>query len=65
MKVHFDDFLDSVNSIDEGVRQAEEVRSVYARVGLHIRNWLSNSEEILVRVGQSNTATKKHLRLAR
>ncbi|XP_062703997.1 uncharacterized protein LOC115255979 [Aedes albopictus] len=64
IKKHYvDDYLDSADTIDEAVRQAEEVRLVHSRGGFHIRNWMSNSEEVLRRVGEPSTATKKHLSL--
>ncbi|XP_062717285.1 uncharacterized protein LOC134292262 [Aedes albopictus] len=64
IKKHYvDDYLDSADTIDEAVRQAEEVRIVHSRGGFHIRNWMSNSEEVLRRVGEPSMATKKHLSL--
>ncbi|XP_065082517.1 uncharacterized protein LOC135704905 [Ochlerotatus camptorhynchus] len=57
---YVDDFLDSRDTIDEAVKIVEEVRMIYGKAGFEIRNWQSNSEEILRRVGvDANDAAKR------
>ncbi|XP_055615090.1 uncharacterized protein LOC129761395 [Toxorhynchites rutilus septentrionalis] len=50
-KHYVDDYLDSFDSVDEAIKVALEVKQVHANGGFMIRNWLSNSEEVLRRVG--------------
>ncbi|XP_062538391.1 uncharacterized protein LOC134206679 [Armigeres subalbatus] len=64
-KHYVDDYLDSADTIDEAVQLAKDVRTVHFRGGFHIRNWMSNSGEVLRRVGEISSATKKDLVLDR
>ncbi|XP_062713880.1 uncharacterized protein LOC134290715 [Aedes albopictus] len=48
---YVDDYFDSFDDEDEACRVAQEVRIVHKRGGFTIRNWLSNSSEVLRRVG--------------
>ncbi|XP_062537639.1 uncharacterized protein LOC134205954 [Armigeres subalbatus] len=64
-KHYVDDYLDSADTIDEAVQLAKDVRTVHFRGGFHIRNWMSNSGEVLRRVGETSSATKKDLVLDR
>ncbi|XP_062699445.1 uncharacterized protein LOC134284513, partial [Aedes albopictus] len=50
---YVDDYLDSLDTIDEAVNLALQVKTVHAKAGFHIRNWMSNSKEVLSRVGDS------------
>ena len=46
-KHYMDDYLDSVDGIDEAIRRAQEVALVHSKGGFEIRNWMSNSPEVL------------------
>ncbi|XP_033228979.1 uncharacterized protein LOC117180595 [Belonocnema kinseyi] len=46
-KHYMDDYLDSVDGIDETIRSAREVALVHSRGGFEIRNWMSNSQAVL------------------
>ncbi|XP_062711049.1 uncharacterized protein LOC134289063 [Aedes albopictus] len=48
---YVDDYLDSLDCEEEAVRLALDVKTVHAKAGFDIRNWLSNSELVLQRVG--------------
>lgn len=56
---YVDDFLESRDTVDETVRIVEEVRWIFDQAGFEIRNWQSNSEEILRRVGVDVDGTAK------
>ena len=43
----YDDYLDSVNEMDEAIRRAKEVALVHSKGGFEIRIWMSNSPEVL------------------
>ncbi|XP_062703709.1 uncharacterized protein LOC134286152 [Aedes albopictus] len=50
---YVDDFLDSVDTVDEAVQLMEDVKYVQAQGGFDIRNFSSNSSEVLQRLGQT------------
>ncbi|XP_062538717.1 uncharacterized protein LOC134206991 [Armigeres subalbatus] len=55
-KRHYvDDFLCSVDTEQEAVELAEQVKLVHSKAGFVIRNWLSNSSYVLKRVGEQPT----------
>ncbi|XP_062703662.1 uncharacterized protein LOC134286107 [Aedes albopictus] len=56
---YVDDYLDSVDSVDEAVQLASDVRTVHARGGFQIRHWMSNSPEVLRRIGEQNSQEVK------
>lgn len=63
-KNHYvDDWLDCTDSVSETIRLAEEVKSIHQRGGFHIRNWLSNSPEVIKALGSSADASNKSLEL--
>ncbi|XP_065088427.1 uncharacterized protein LOC135709909 [Ochlerotatus camptorhynchus] len=48
VKEHYvDDMLSSVESEEEAIKLAKDVRVVHAEAGFEIRNWLSNSNRVL------------------
>ncbi|XP_062704459.1 uncharacterized protein LOC134286801 [Aedes albopictus] len=51
-KHYVDDYLDSFDTEEEAVKVALEVKEVHARGGFCIRNWHSNSDTLLKRVGE-------------
>ncbi|XP_058819710.1 uncharacterized protein LOC131682338 [Topomyia yanbarensis] len=62
-KHYVDDYLDSADDVDEAVKLAHEVKLVHSLGGFHLRNWLSNSTEVLARVGERDPVTEKCLQL--
>lgn len=56
---YVDDFLYSSDTVDELVKLAEDVKTVHAKAGFDIRNWLSNSKQVLTRVGEPNADKSK------
>ncbi|XP_062710849.1 uncharacterized protein LOC134288933 [Aedes albopictus] len=62
VKAHYvDDYLDSVDSIDEAVQLVEDVKLVHAQGGFEIRNFSSNSAEVLQRLGETKPVEKKSM----
>lgn len=58
-KQHYvDDMLVSVESEEEAVQLAKDVRSIHAEAGFEIRNWISNSPAVLQALHQEKTADK-------
>ncbi|XP_055604346.1 uncharacterized protein LOC129752596 [Uranotaenia lowii] len=57
---YVDDYFDSTDSVDEAVRLASEVKLVHSRGGFHIRNFVANSEEFLVRMGEPKNNSAVH-----
>ncbi|XP_055622405.1 uncharacterized protein LOC129765971 [Toxorhynchites rutilus septentrionalis] len=62
-KHYVDDYLDSADSVEEAVRLAQDVSYVHSRGGFHLRKWLSNSKDVLKRVGERNPGSEKCLLL--
>ncbi|XP_062541214.1 uncharacterized protein LOC134209246 [Armigeres subalbatus] len=66
VKHHYvDDFLGSFESTQEAVEVVEEVKYVHSKGGFDIRNFLSNSSEVMERIGVTPTNSKKELALER
>ncbi|XP_058826161.1 uncharacterized protein LOC131686058 [Topomyia yanbarensis] len=59
-KRHYvDDYLESLDTIEEAVGLALEVSEVHAKAGFQIRNWISNHEVVLKRIGEVNPTAVK------
>ncbi|XP_062538276.1 uncharacterized protein LOC134206566 [Armigeres subalbatus] len=56
---YVDDYLQSFDTEEEACRVVEEVKLVHRLGGFTIRNWLSNSSNVLRRVGETNSSTVK------
>lgn len=53
VKQHYvDDYYDSVDSVEEAIQRAREVKYIHAKGGFHIRNWVSNSAAFLEALGE-------------
>ncbi|XP_055590152.1 uncharacterized protein LOC129742295 [Uranotaenia lowii] len=52
---YVDDYFDSVDSTEEAVQRAREVRMIHLRGGFQIRNWVSNSQLFLENIGETST----------
>ncbi|XP_062699137.1 uncharacterized protein LOC134284320 [Aedes albopictus] len=61
VKRHYvDDYFDSVDTIEEAISRAEEVKFVHQKGGFEIRNWISNSTEVLHSLGENGTVSAVH-----
>ncbi|XP_053699180.1 uncharacterized protein LOC128746160 [Sabethes cyaneus] len=61
IKRHYvDDYFDSVESVEEAVKLAREVRLVHRKGGFEIRNWVSNSPEVLQSLGETKPVAPVH-----
>ncbi|XP_062714235.1 uncharacterized protein LOC134291008 [Aedes albopictus] len=60
---YVDDFLDSVDSVEEAVKLIQDIKHVHAQGGLEIRNFMSNSAEVLLQVGEPRNLQRKSLDL--
>ncbi|XP_055633238.1 uncharacterized protein LOC129773624 [Toxorhynchites rutilus septentrionalis] len=56
---YVDDYLDSVDTIEQAVQLALDVKQVHEKAGFVIRHWMSNSAEVLLRIGEQNTKSVK------
>ncbi|XP_062703497.1 uncharacterized protein LOC134285955 [Aedes albopictus] len=56
---YVDDYANSADTVEEAVRVALEVKEIHASAGFVIRNWLSNSGQVLLRVGEQGSETTK------
>ncbi|XP_062709889.1 uncharacterized protein LOC134288601 [Aedes albopictus] len=56
---YVDDYLDSRDTEEEMANLAIDVREVHSKAGFDLRNWRSNSEEILRRIGEQSTNAGK------
>ncbi|XP_055614982.1 uncharacterized protein LOC129761291 [Toxorhynchites rutilus septentrionalis] len=59
-KHYVDDYYDSVDSVEEAIQRAKEVKYVHSKGGFHIRNWVSNSKELLSELGERNSDAAVH-----
>lgn len=57
---YVDDMLASVETEEEAIKLATEVRSIHSQGGFEIRNWLSNSSNVVESLHE-NTATEKNM----
>ncbi|XP_053960590.1 uncharacterized protein LOC128864857 [Anastrepha ludens] len=44
---YVDDFIDSARTVDEAIKLAKNVRDVHSKCGFNMRNWSSNSPDVL------------------
>ncbi|XP_062710822.1 uncharacterized protein LOC134288907 [Aedes albopictus] len=58
---YVDDYLDSVDTIDEAVELVKDVKFVHAQGGFDIRNFSSNSSEVLQRLGEAENVNDKSM----
>ncbi|XP_062541725.1 uncharacterized protein LOC134209727 [Armigeres subalbatus] len=52
---YVDDYFDSVDTIEEAIQRAKEVRYIHKQAGFDIRNWVSNSPEFLSALGEAKS----------
>ncbi|XP_062557344.1 uncharacterized protein LOC134222218 [Armigeres subalbatus] len=53
---YVDDYFDSVDTIEEAIQRAKQVKYIHAQAGFDIRNWVSNSPEFLSALGDAKSA---------
>ncbi|XP_058828010.1 uncharacterized protein LOC131687931 [Topomyia yanbarensis] len=58
---YVDDFLDSVNSVEEAVQLVKQVQFIHAAVGFEFGKIMSNSQEVLDRLGETSSPDSKSL----
>lgn len=64
IKAHYvDDYLDSTDTVDEAVQLLSDVKYVHSQGGFEIRNFCSNSTEVLRRMGQTKSPDYKSMNL--
>ncbi|XP_055623158.1 uncharacterized protein LOC129766604 [Toxorhynchites rutilus septentrionalis] len=57
---YVDDYFDSAETVEEAIRRAKEVRFVHSQGGFELRNWVSNSPEVLRLMGEEKAAQAIH-----
>ncbi|XP_058836884.1 uncharacterized protein LOC131693240 [Topomyia yanbarensis] len=61
VKKHYvDDYYDSVDTVEEAIQRAKEVKYIHAQGGFHIRNWVSNSVKLLEELGDRSSNGAVH-----
>ncbi|XP_062556722.1 uncharacterized protein LOC134221543 [Armigeres subalbatus] len=62
VKSHYvDDMLISVDTEEEAIQVAEDVRHVHAQGGFEFRNWISNSKKVVASLQDQNAKEEKSL----
>lgn len=61
---YVDDWLQSVETSDEAISLARDVKEIHERGGFEIRNWISNSTDLIDTLNDSNPGESKNLELA-
>ncbi|XP_075162818.1 uncharacterized protein LOC142235448 [Haematobia irritans] len=56
---YVDDYIDSMNTVSEAIEVALKVREVHAKGGFVMRNWSSNSNEVLQALGEKQYVENK------
>ncbi|XP_062541700.1 uncharacterized protein LOC134209706 [Armigeres subalbatus] len=61
-KHYVDDYYDSVDTVDEAIKIATDVKLIHSRGGFHIRNWVSNTPNFLEAMGEQpiNSTVRFH-----
>ncbi|XP_053699267.1 uncharacterized protein LOC128746242 [Sabethes cyaneus] len=52
-KTYMDDYFDSADTSDQAAERARQVKLIHSRAGFNMRNWVSNSVEVLRSLGES------------
>ncbi|XP_065092441.1 uncharacterized protein LOC135713285 [Ochlerotatus camptorhynchus] len=60
---YVDDFLDSVDTEEEAVALINEVKYIHSQAGFEIRNFCSNSAEVLASIGECRTPQEVSMNL--
>ncbi|XP_053699130.1 uncharacterized protein LOC128746106 [Sabethes cyaneus] len=57
---YVDDYYDSVNTTEEAIKRADEVKYIHSQAGFHMRNWVSNSAAFLEHFGEGIADSTVH-----
>ncbi|XP_058826810.1 uncharacterized protein LOC131686833 [Topomyia yanbarensis] len=57
---YVDDYFDSVDTVEEAINRAMQVRTIHKNGGFEIRNWVSNVPEVLRMLGEEKQVTPVH-----
>ncbi|XP_055605771.1 uncharacterized protein LOC129753946 [Uranotaenia lowii] len=60
---YMDDYMKSVDSVAEAVKLANDVKTVHAMAGFELRNFISNSSEVMRELGVTSCPEMKSLSL--
>ncbi|XP_055622535.1 uncharacterized protein LOC129766105 [Toxorhynchites rutilus septentrionalis] len=60
---YVDDYYDSVDTEEDAVQRASDVRFIHSMAGFQIRNWTSNSRKVLRALGENKTEHLVHFHL--
>lgn len=56
IKYHYvDDYLDSFETIEEAIEVVKQVKSIHSKGGFNLRNFLSNSGDVLAAINEAST----------
>lgn len=58
---YVDDWLESVDTKEQAIKLAEEVRYIHAQGGFTIRNWISNDSDVVQHLNATPTTEVKNL----
>ncbi|XP_062714715.1 uncharacterized protein LOC134291230 [Aedes albopictus] len=64
-KHYVDDYLDSVDTIEEAVQLAKDVAEVHRKADFFIRNWTSNKVQVIEQIGEVHSPTTKQFSVAK
>ena len=56
---YMDDYLDSMDTIEEDIIRAQQVTHIHRKGGFEIRNWMSNSTEVLSSLPPESVAQRR------
>ncbi|XP_062711088.1 uncharacterized protein LOC134289241 [Aedes albopictus] len=62
-RTYVDDYFDSLDTEEEALRRAKEVRFVNGEAGFEVRNWSSNSQWVLQGLGEESSSESVHFHL--
>ncbi|XP_073821253.1 uncharacterized protein [Musca autumnalis] len=60
---YVDDYLDSVDTVEEAITLAQNVKYIHGMAGFNIRNWICNNKSVLAAMNDSNGRQQKSLNL--
>ncbi|XP_058837537.1 uncharacterized protein LOC131693614 [Topomyia yanbarensis] len=53
---YVDDYFDSVDTIEEAIERAQQVKFIHEQAGFEMRNWVSNSPVVLSALGENKSS---------
>ncbi|XP_055636699.1 uncharacterized protein LOC129775699 [Toxorhynchites rutilus septentrionalis] len=58
-KMYMDDYYDSTDTAEEAGERALQVKNIHLSAGFDMRNWVSNSSDVLLRLGEPVAQTPR------